>query len=369
MANWGDSFNQGLQGGLDTALRSGQLGQEQAYKIWQMKQQQVENQMKMAAFGYTPQGPQQVATMGGQPVMDNQTIQGMQPQPGAMNIGGTQYAPNAALLGNLQALKPNMGSNIIVPQSLQGQDSKGLSGTEVLDKLDPNTAEVVKGMTDYTLDPSKVTSMRGNQRMQVAGLAKRVDPNFNMQLYPARASYMKDVYGGEIYKNATALNTLSQHLDNLDKSIEQAHMSGQPIANAILFKARELTGDPTITDIKTAKEVVDSEVQRALTSAAVTEQGMKQQRSLQKLDLSNYAQAKQYVKSLAHIASQRSGQMEESFTQRMGKPSNGLITNPSAQAVYDRLGGAGTQSFTVKGKQYNIPADQVDEFKKDMGIE
>ena len=274
------------------------------------------------------------------------------------NVGGQYYRSDPNIVRNVAQMKPNTGSNFIIPQSLTTPESNDLVGQDVLSKLDPNTQAGVKGVLDYSLGLDKITSMRGNQRMQLAELAKRVDPTFDMKLYPARQDYMKNVYGGDIYRNALSLNTLAAHIDNFDQTIEKAHMAGQPIANAVMFYARNLSGDPTITDIKTAKEVIDTEIQRSLTNAAVTQEGLNAQRKLQKLDLSSYKQAKQYAKSIAHIADQRGGQMEEAFVQRMGKPSNGLIINPSARSIYSKLSGKYTQMGTnSKGQRVGKLAD------------
>jgi hypothetical protein len=199
--------------------------------------------------------------------------------------------------------------------------------------------EIAQGLVDYSLDPTKTTTLRGNQRMAAITAAKKLDPDFNMNLYPARADYMKNVYSGKIYENVTALNTVTPHLKNLDEAIEKANVQKIPFQTAFVMAVKEATGDATITDLKTAKEVVDSEMQRALTNAAVTVEGMQEQRRLQNMKLSSYAQAKQYVKSVAHIIDQRGSQIEEEFVQRMGKKPKGVLLTPDAKKMLGTLSG------------------------------
>lgn len=51
-----------------------------------------------------------------------------------------------------------------------------------------------------------------------------------------------------------------------------------------------------------------------------------------------------------------------------GKYPDGVIPISDLRKAADTSDAGGVKKFVVKGKTYNIPADQVEEFKKDMGI-
>jgi hypothetical protein len=348
--DWGDSFANAYTSSLERVsgliARKNEFDQTLALKNKESQQAigqfQQNQQIEMMKMGYSPSN---ISAEAFKQYTSNPNAP--KPKPGQyLTVGDKLYRQNPELFANLAALKTSSTTNINIPQSLSTPESKNYTPEQVLSQLSPDTAAVVKGLTDYSLDPTKVTSMRGNQRMEITGLAKRVDPNFNMTLYPARADYMKNVYGGKIYDNTIALNTLASHLDNADQTIENLHAQKLPAANFVMMMYKQLSGDPTPVDYNVAKDVVDNEVQRLLTQAAVTVEGKRMQSAILPSKNASYAQMKQYIKSLAHIADQRGQNMESAFVERMGKHSGGLIINPKSKDIYTRI----TKSYTKTGK-------------------
>lgn len=106
--------------------------------------------------------------------------------------------------------------------------------------------------------------------------------------------------------NVTSLNTVASHLGYLKEAIDHVRASGQPIQNAIILAARNIAGDPSITDYDVAKSVVNSEVIRAL-EGTVTQEAIKAQSNILKSRFFGEKQAQQYVSGLQHLALRDSG--------------------------------------------------------------
>ena len=209
---------------------------------------------------------------------------------------------------------------------------------DFLSRLSPEDQDVVQGLADYTLDPSKTSSLfRGNQRQRLLALTKRYNPDFDMKSFTAAQHYVNPDSG--VGRNITSLNTLVGHLGYLKNSVDQLQSSGQPLANAVILTARNITGDPTITDYDTASEVVNSEVQRALTAVGVTQQGMERQGAIIPRRKFGEQQAQQYIRSLSHILETRLGALETGYRQQIKRDPGSLITYPETRQVLDSIVG------------------------------
>lgn len=293
----------------------------------------------------------------------NKMFQG---QGGDLELQGVNIGKNTSFhLG-----QPKASTAISIPKDLKPLPS---TATETqkdawLSQLEPSQAEIVKGYADYTLDPSKSTSMRSNERAKYIGLAKMYDPNFNMQKYPANAAYVKDVYSGKVANNIQSLNTLVGHLDSLNTSLDSLKADKQPLKNAIILTARNLTGDPSITDYKMAKQVVQSELEQALTGVGVTQEGRKSYEKILNGNAFGYDQGKQFVKTVGHILDTRLKTHEQGYKQKLGRDAGELMRYPDTKKALENIFSGDATQFTINGQVYNIPTDKVESFKKAKGL-
>jgi hypothetical protein len=113
----------------------------------------------------------------------------------------------------------NVGGNMIdlegLPQVPVGENGIPDAATQndFLSKMDPATANLVRGIADYRIPIEKVTSMRGGERQELARVVSQFDPTFDMSQYGARAAMRKSLTSGEYSKSLNAANLLIQHTD------------------------------------------------------------------------------------------------------------------------------------------------------------
>jgi hypothetical protein len=207
--------------------------------------------------------------------------------------------------------------------------------------------EIAQGLVDYTIDPTKVSSLRGNQRMMAIKAAKDLDPTFDMKEFPARSAFVKDLNSGngKMFQQVTSANTLIGHLGFMNQKIDELKNKNLSPANTVINLAKELSGDPTITNYTQASAVVDSELDRLLTGVGVTQEGMNFRRTLLSKN-SGYKQQKEAVKTLVSILESRAGALEKQYKRVLKKDAGDNILFPESRETIKSI--RGEQKNTLK---------------------
>lgn len=106
-----------------------------------------------------------------------------------------------------------------------------LSQQEYLKNLTPGQQTVVKGLTDYSINPDDYpTSLRKGQtgitRSDAVALAKAYDPNYDDAQYKSRAAYLKNIQTGTLSQAVTAANKSVAHLTAFANSVTSLKNGG-----------------------------------------------------------------------------------------------------------------------------------------------
>ena len=260
-----------------------------------------------------------------------------------VNSSGQQINMGMVPKGAKMVSQQTMGMQL--PQNFQAlapdatpQDREAWLNT--IAQADPITAENVKGLADYSLDPSKIASYRGNQRAQFAALAKMYNPAFNMAKYGQRQKFLQNLSNtnsGSMGGNILSLNTLIGHLQLLQSQAAMLSNGQLQPVNAIINFAQELSGNPNITNFEQAKSVVDSELERALTGVGATQGGLRAREQL----LSSKASPQQMIGAinvLQDIMATRLKNLTGQYKSIMGKdPAPGEIVYKDNQDFVDKM--------------------------------
>jgi hypothetical protein len=249
---------------------------------------------------------------------------------GAENLSPEEYA---ARISAFQDAAAEAGLN---PEAIKmGAKNQPMYSPSMGQDMAPPIAEAVK-RGDFT------GYVKADQRTRSAIAAELSKEGVDTSKIDAQLSYLKDVYSGKTAQNTLSLNTLTSHLGYLDEAITQLRAGGQPIENSIVLTARKITGDPSITDFETAKEVVDNELQRALSGIGVTQEGMQRQGLILKGKTFGEKQARQYVSSLSNILNERLNNIERGYKGRIGKDApEGVIQTSETKTTLSKLTGRG----------------------------
>lgn len=232
-------------------------------------------------------------------------------------------------------------ASVNLPQDLTplGKEATPEEKSAFLDKLPPELAQTVQGFADYSLDPTKVASMRTGERQTILAATKMFDPSFDMKKYPAQADYVKQLSrteNGTVGAKVNSANTLISHLGLLSDQVDKLKNTNLKPANAIINLAKDMTGDTSITDFQQAKSVVDSELETLLTNVGATQQGLEARRQLLS-DNASYDQMKSSIQTIGHILQARTRPLEQQYEQLFNKPAGETIIHADSRSILQRI--------------------------------
>lgn len=276
---------------------------------------------------------------------------------------GYVYAPDSegkiSLIKRLDYVSPVDKATIDYKKSMSGMplgstalDADGdavpkRDPKQMMDSLDPQSKALVQGVLDYQIDPSKSTSMRGNQRQQLISLASSIDPTYDQTQFAARNKYRQSVDSGDIGGNIRAFNTATQHLGELNDSISGVpDNSVEPIEAGQRFAANTFGGNSpekmAMTREGTALAAVTGELSNIFKKTGGTDVEIGQ--FLKAYNPNSTREAKrEYIKTGVNLMRGRMSALGSDYERVMGKPSSKSFIYPETQSILDKLGGAPTE--------------------------
>lgn len=215
----------------------------------------------------------------------------------------------------------------------------GEKDTEYLAKLPTDTQNLVKGLTDYTLDLTKVSSVKGDARQKLAAAAKRYDPSFDMTQYGARQKMRQSVTSGPIGQNITSLNTVIGHIGDLAKSGEALSNTSYPMWNTVK-NAWESTavGAPEQNNFEIAKQAVASEMAKVFRGAGSMSKSEIDEWKDTLSSAQSPAQMKGAIAKAVDLLSSRMDAVKTQYTATMSKPWDVPFLTPKSQKILKNLG-------------------------------
>ena len=156
---------------------------------------------------------------------------------------------------------------------------------------------------------------------------------------------------------------------------KQLANSKLPAKNLVINYARYATGDPSITDWKTAKNIVDDEVERLVTNAAVTVQGKAMLNNILSSNESSDQQLSQ-INTLIKIMGGRLSTAMEQYKSIMGKDApEGFFMYPDTRAALgisdtNQQPSGGNLSDDIKSQYNKLRSSGMSsaEAKKKLGL-
>jgi len=113
-----------------------------------------------------------------------------------------------------------------------------------------------------------VTSQRSGERSLYDGLARRIDPEYDPTVQPARANLQKDMTTGKMGVQIGGINTALQHLEQLKKHAEELDadrlVSRFTTVNTFTNWVRQKTNDPKLGALKQTMLSTATEMAKAL---------------------------------------------------------------------------------------------------------
>lgn len=236
------------------------------------------------------------------------------------------------------ALGATMSGNTQVSTDQNGTPNPDQQAA-LLQSLPPGTAELVKGIANYQLDPTKVTSLRGNQRQQLISLVSQYDPTFDMTQYPARAALRKSFTSGQYSQALNSANTLIGHLDSLSAAADELHNASFTPWNSMSNALKTVTGDPATTNFKTIADAAGNELAKVFKGTGATDMhSIEEWRSNLNAD-SSPEQIKGAIRTaIGDLLKSRLDTLQTQYKSAMGHPMDFNFLTPHARQALQDLG-------------------------------
>jgi hypothetical protein len=234
-----------------------------------------------------------------------------------------------------------------------------LIGDEYLATLNPQIKELVKGVTDYSIDPTKTSSIRGNQRQQLINAAKLYDPTYDMTQFPRRSATGTEYSKGMTGRNIKSFNTAIKHLSTLNDAIGQAPnprifgMSASPYTAAVRAGTKAFGSDTPeglgMSAENSAINAVAGELATAFKGGSAGDQ-IEYENWLKAYNPNLSPEAKrQFIKTGVELLQGRINALSSDYERVMGKKPESPLLYPETQTIIDKLTGGISVPEWAKG--------------------
>lgn len=300
----------------------------------------------------------------------------------AIQSGDTALAAQLKQAANIRDNPPAAGGSS--GGLLAGPRGAGLTGDAYLRTVPAAQQDLIKKIANYEMDLSKVTSLRGGEREQIASMVAQYDPTFDMSQYASRTKLRADFNSGKGAQNIRSLNTAIGHLATLKEKAAALENRSIPLWNTIANAAESHTGDPRVVEFTTAANAVEGELASLFKGTGATDAEIRQWR--QALNSSQSPeQSTGAINTAIELMHSRLAAIDSQWEQGMGKPRDFKILTDRSRAVLQKMGvdvsafdpestttatpASSGFSVAANGKTYTFQTQAaLDAFKKDAGL-
>lgn len=205
---------------------------------------------------------------------------------------------------------------------------------------------LVKGIYNYDLDPSKVTSLRGGERERVMGMVEEYAAQqgvpYDQTAYAGKQSTVKSFASGE---GATAKRSLNQaigHLESLRKAGEKLDNYKIPWINEAKNWIKTARGNEQVTNFDTRLNAVVDEMTRVFRNSGGTEEDIKQWRKTVNAAESP-AQLKGAIDSMLDLMASRLNALSEQYKQGTRGPKDFNMLTDESRQILSKMGGSASK--------------------------
>lgn len=256
-------------------------------------------------------------------------------------VSQAKAADAAKTMGNRQLWGALTGQEQMTqqPQSVAPQGQQGGVGDMVAPEIDPFTG--------------KPTTAGVQQEAQNKLIEQKLTQEQKMQVPTAKQK-----------EDFDKISAAEVNIANLEKDLDKLPTGYMGIlANVLNFVTRG-DANPDLKTYNDSKPAIAVGLYRTLTGDTRLSDDDAKKRAMPLLWDSSEAKSVQ-KKKFENIKGMIKARKEKIRNGQYTSTADGEFVTPLGSLVPT---GGGTQSFTVGGKTYNIPSDQVEAFKKDMGI-
>jgi len=168
--------------------------------------------------------------------------------------------------GQLRPIDPHTGTFMKADQSA-APSTENLTGQAYLDSLPPAQQTIVKGLAEYDINPNTL-STRNNRKELMTAAAKRFNPEYRSDLYPARASAVQSFSKGPQANTIRSFDVAISHLNTLDGLATALNNKDMKAYNAVANTFKDQFGYTAPGNFDAAKAIVGDEIVKAVVGSS-----------------------------------------------------------------------------------------------------
>lgn len=226
-----------------------------------------------------------------------------------------------------------------------------------LKNLPPDVATLVKGITNYTINPNAIPTRQykgasGMTQASMLALASQYDPTYDENQYAARQALQTNFSSGQYSQNINSLNTAVGHLSDIPGNFSKLGNVGMTSINTIKNSLMKSFGSGSVTGASTNIQAAVGELASVFKSGGATDSEIA---NLGTIDSnSSPAQMKAFVQTGINLLSSRLQALQQTYQSGMGKPPAQDFLSPQNAQVLSGLKNQGYQ-VDVPGVYYTDP--------------
>ena len=223
-------------------------------------------------------------------------------------------------------------------QTGQSDSAGNPTGDAFLSALPPQIGAQVKALAEGRMQFPGGFALKSPYWQQMLSAVSQYDPTFDAVNYNARSGTRKDFTSGKDAASINALNTVAEHMGQLQDAIPDLNNTSWQAANSVKNWAKTQAGSPDVTNFDAIKNSVASELVRVWRGTGGNESDI--QGRLKDLSDSNSPQQLQGVlTNMGGLIKGKIDALQDQYKRGMGTAAEDKnFYTPQAQQVFKKLG-------------------------------
>lgn len=249
------------------------------------------------------------------------------------------FSNNSTISGaGSQALPATPQSAFDNPASTGTTNTNPLQGWTLNgQQINPAVGNLIAKIANYQIDPTKLASLKNNERERLIGLASQFDPSYDSSQFPVKQKIREDFTSGKSSQNIRSLNTAVSHLAALADAGGALDNTNFTPYNQIKNTISQTTGKPQVTRFNDSLNAVAGEMATVFKGTSGTDEEIKSWKD-QMGSAQSPAQIQAGINQMIELMSGRLQALESQYQTGMGKPANFSFLNPNSQAILQKFG-------------------------------
>lgn len=251
----------------------------------------------------------------------------------------------------------DIGANLPQVTMTAGNTPDPQAQAQFLSSLPTSVATLVKGLADYTVNPSTFATRLlkdspGMTRADAIALAQQYDPSYSEAQYSARQALQTNFASGSYSQNINSLNTAVGHLADIPANFSKLGNAGFTPYNAVKNALGSTFGSDAITSAGTNINAAVGELASTFKGGGATDQEIKNLGSIG--TNSSPSQAKGFVQTSINLLASRLNALTDTYTSGMGKAPTTAFLSPTNMTALSNLKNQG-YDVNIKGVYFTDP--------------